>query len=223
MSGIDFGSTDTRRMPVYLLLDVSGSMAGAPVAAVEQGVQLLHNELLGQPQAVEMVHLGVITFASSSHELVPLTPITSFSPPQLSAGGATALGAALRELGRALDNEIVANTPGKKGDYKPLVFLLTDGEPTDSWEPELNALNSRKEKKVGSIIALGCGEYVNTGVLKQITPNVLLMTDVTPDNLRAFFKWVSASVTTASKSAASPSSGEAATLPPPPSGFQVVL
>lgn len=223
MPEIDFGSTDTRRMPVYLLLDVSGSMSGAPINAVEQGVQLLHNELLGQPQAVEMVHLSVITFGSSANQIVPLTPINSFSPPMLSAGGATALGGALRELGRALDREVTPTTATKKGDYKPLVFLLTDGEPTDSWEPELNALNSRREKKAGSIIALGCGDGVNTTVLRQITSNVLLMTDVTPDNLRAFFKWVSASVTTASKSAAAPSGGDAATLPPPPAGFTVAL
>ena len=219
-----FGGTPTRRMPVYLLLDVSGSMAGAPIMAVEQGVQLLHNELLGQPQAVEMVHLSIITFASTANQVVPLTPITSFSPPPLSAGGATALGGALRELGRSLDRDIKSNTATQKGDYKPLVFLLTDGEPTDSWEPELNALNSRSERKPGTIIALGCGDGVNQAVLRRITGSVLIMTDVTPDNLRAFFKWVSQSVTTASKSAASPSSGEAvATLPPPPSGFQVVL
>jgi uncharacterized protein YegL len=225
MDGIDFGSTDTRRMPVYLMLDVSGSMSGAPVMAVEQGVQLLVNELLNQPQAVEMVYLSVITFASSANQIIPLTAVTSFSAPPLSAGGGTALGAALRELCRALDREITPNTPAKKGDYKPLVFLLTDGEPTDSWEPELAALKNRTEKKAGSIIALGCGDSVNTGVLQQITSNVLLMTDVTADNLRAFFKWVSASVTTASKSAASPlGSGEAAaTLPPPPAGFDVVL
>lgn len=222
---IDFGSTDVRRMPVYLLLDVSGSMSGAPIMAVEQGVQLLHNELMGQPQAVEMVHLSVITFASSASQVIPLTQITNFTPPALSASGGTSLGGALRELAHALDREIIPNSPAKKGDYKPLVFLLTDGEPTDSWEPELNALNSRREKRAGSIIALGCGDAVNTGVLRQITSNVLLMTDVTPDNLRAFFKWVSASVTTASKSAASPASGgeAAAALPPPPSGFQVVL
>ena len=223
MTGIDFGSTDTRRMPVYLLLDLSGSMAGAPIMAVEQGVQSLHNELLNQPQAVELVHLSVITFASTANQIIPLTPVTSFNPPPLSAGGGTAMGAALRELGRALDREITPTTPAKKGDYKPLVFLLTDGEPTDSWEPELAALKSRSEKKAGSIIALGCGDSVNTGVLRQITDNVLLMTDVTPDNLRAFFKWVSASVTTASKSAAAPAGSQGAVLPPPPSGFQVVL
>ena len=224
MSDIDFGGSDNqRRMPVYLLLDTSGSMAGAPIMAVEQGVQLLHNELIGQPQAVEMVHLSVITFASSANQIIPLTPITSFTPPTLSAGGGTSLGGALRELGQALDREITPTSAAKKGDYKPLVFLLTDGEPTDSWESELNALKSRREKKAGSIIALGCGDGVNTSVLRQISENVLLMTDVTSDNLRAFFKWVSASVTTASKSAASPAGADGAMLPPPPSGFEIVL
>jgi len=222
---IDFGSTDTRRMPVYLLLDVSGSMAGAAIQAVEQGVQLLHNELLAQPQAVEMVNLSVITFASSANQVVPLTPITNFTPPPLSAGGMTAMGDAFRTLGQALDSEIVPNSPTKKGDFKPLVFLLTDGEPTDNWEAELNALQGRAEKKPGTMIALGCGDGVNTTTLQQITSMVLLMTDVTPDNLRAFFLWVSQSVTTASQSAASPGSGgePAVTLPPPPSGFEVVL
>jgi len=220
---IDFGSNDVRRMPVYLLLDVSGSMSGAPIIGVEQGVQLLHNELINQPQAVEVVHLSVITFASSASQVTPLTPITSFAPPALSAGGGTSLGGALRELANALDREIIPNSATKKGDYKPLVFLLTDGEPTDSWEPELNALNSRRDKKAGSIIALGCGDSVNTSVLRQITSNVMLMTDVTPDNLRAYFKWVSASVLTASQKAGASSGDTSAALPPAPQGFQVVL
>lgn len=220
---IDFGSNDVRRMPVYLLLDVSGSMSGAPIIGVEQGVQLLHNELINQPQAVEVVHLSVITFASSASQVIPLTPITSFAPPALSAGGGTSLGGALHELANALDREIIPNSATKKGDYKPLVFLLTDGEPTDSWEPELNALNSRRDKKAGSIIALGCGDSVNTSVLRQITSNVMLMTDVTPDNLRAYFKWVSASVLTVSQKAGTSSGETSAALPPAPQGFQVVL
>ena len=94
---IDFGTTSTRRQPVYLLLDVSGSMSGAPIMAVEQGVQLLHNELMNQPQAVEVVHLSVITFASTAQQVTPLTPISSFTPPPLTAGGGTSLGGALRE------------------------------------------------------------------------------------------------------------------------------
>lgn len=220
---IDFGSNDVRRMPVYLLLDSSGSMAGATIQGVEQGVQFLRNELLSLPQAVEMVHIGVITFASTANQVVPLTPLTSFTPPGLTATGTTSLGGALQLLSQALDREITPTTGDKKGDYKPLVFLLTDGEPTDDWEPALRALNSRQEKKVGSLIALGIGDSVNFDVLRKITPNVLSMADVTKDNLHAFFRWVSASVKTASVSAAAAASGAGAALPPPPAGFQVVL
>lgn len=221
---IDFGSNDIRRMPVYLLLDVSGSMSGTPIQAVEQGVALLWNELLSQPQAVEMVHISVITFGSSAQQVVKLSELTKFQPPRLSAGGSTAMGDAFRLLAQALDREIVSNQAEQKGDYKPLIFLLTDGSPTDSWETEVRNLKARAQKKAGTIIALGCGDSVNTGVLRQITEFVLLMTDVTSDNLRAFFKWVSASVTTASQSAANSGGAEAAVnLPPPPSGFQVIL
>ncbi|MEM7031375.1 MAG: VWA domain-containing protein [Chloroflexota bacterium] len=222
---IDFGSEDIRRMPVYLLLDVSGSMNGAPIQAVEQGVQLLHDSLLNQPQAVELAYLSVITFASKAQQIIPLTPLLQFTPPSLSAGGATALGGALHTLGEALDNEIIQNSAERKGDYKPLIFLLTDGEPTDTWQPEVEALKARDQKKVGNIIALGCGGAVNTDILKQVTPQVLLIEDVTPDNLRAFFKWVSASVTTASQGVAAAPAGEEnrLQLPPPPSGFEVIL
>jgi len=219
-------SAPTRRMPVYLLLDVSGSMAGAPITAVEQGVQSLYNELMDQPQAVEMVNLSVITFGDSANQVVPLSPITSFTPPSLTASGVTSLGGAFRVLAQALDREIISNSPSRKGDYKPLVFLLTDGEPTDRWQSELNALKARSTKKPGTIIALGCGDGVNTVTLKAITENVLLMSDVTPDNLKAFFKWVSQSVSTASASAAGASDAEVAApiAPPPPgAGFVVSL
>lgn len=227
---IDFGSDDIRRMPVYLLLDVSGSMNGAPIQAVEQGVQLLHNSLLDHPQAVEMAHLSVITFANRATQIIPLTPLLQFVPPTLSAGGATALGGALRVLGQALDHEITVNSAERKGDYKPLIFLLTDGEPTDTWQPQLAALKARDQRTIGNIIALGCGDAVNTKILRQITESVLLMTDVTPDNLRAFFKWVSASVTSASQVAAAPAGAGPAgagqdrlRLPPPPQGFEIIL
>jgi uncharacterized protein YegL len=72
-----------------------------------------------------------------------------------------------------------------------LVFWITDGEPADDWKAGLKYLRQRTDGLLGSIIALGAGDAVNTGVLRQITPNVLLMTDVTSDNLRAFFRWVS--------------------------------
>lgn len=221
---MDFGGAESRRLPIYLLLDTSGSMAGAPIQAVNQGVNLLYNELMNDPSAIETVHMAVITFDSQAKMVMPLTELTQFNPPNLNAGGTTSLGAALHLLGNSLDRDIVSNSSNRKGDYKPLVFLMTDGMPTDNWEHQADAIKNRTKQKVATIIALGCGGGVETSTLKRITEVVLMMDSITPDQITQFFKWVSQSVSTASVSAQAAGGGEAqAQLPPPPTGIQVVL
>jgi uncharacterized protein YegL len=188
----------TRRLPAYLLLDVSGSMAGDPIQGVNNGVQLLYNELLNNPQALDTVHLAVITFGNEAHIVSPLTDLLNFKPPQLTADGATSLGAALTKLNQSLDADIIPNSNAQKGDYRPLVFLLSDGSPTDNWRDPLKVLRSRTTSKIGTLIALACGAAARVDVLKEIADVVLLMDNVTSDALQAYFRWVSASVGTAS-------------------------
>src|SRR5437667_5709485 len=94
-----------RRLPVYLVLDVSGSMAGEPIEAVRQGVRALLADLRSDPQALETAYLSVITFAGSAVQACPLTELMTFQEPSLTAGGATAMGAALRLLEQSVDTE----------------------------------------------------------------------------------------------------------------------
>lgn len=210
-----------RRLPVYLLLDVSGSMDGAPLQAVNQGVALLYNELMNTPQAVETCWVSVITFESQAQQIIPLTELTKFNPPVLQSGGATSMGAALDLLGQAIDREVADNSGEKKGDYKPLIFLLTDGEPTDDWRSALQRLRSRTQRKPATIIGLGCGSGANITTLKQIADITLLMQDTTPDAIASFFKWVSQSVKNASISASG--GGGQMNLPQPPQTLQIVI
>jgi uncharacterized protein YegL len=183
-----------RRRPVYLLLDTSSSMFGAPIQAVQQGVHLIHRELLNNPHAIETVYLSVITFDSTARQIVQLTSVEAFTPPTLKAEGNTALGAAITLLNEALDRELRPNVEGRKGDYRPLVFLLTDGAPTDAWKEPVAKLKARTTHKVGSLVALGCGPNANVTLLKEITSDVIKMSDVSPDSLQQFFKWVSSSI-----------------------------
>src|SRR5215471_9150233 len=129
----DGTAADIRRLPVYLVLDCSGSMAGEPINAMEMGLKALLADLRSDPQALETVWLSVITFASAAEQVIPLTDIHDFLPPDLNAGGTTALGEAIDLLADRIRHEVRVTQQNQKGDWKPLVFILTDGEPTDAW------------------------------------------------------------------------------------------
>lgn len=207
-----------RRLPVYLLLDCSGSMSGEPIEAVKQGIKALLTELKGDPQALETACLSVITFNSTARQISPLTELMLFKEPELIAGGATALGGALHVLADCIRTEVRTSTATQKGDWKPLVFLLTDGAPTDNLDEGIEAL---KSVSTGNIIACAAGANANTNTLRKITNNVLMMNNLTAGDLAAFFAWVSGSIKVSSKSIdAKP--GEAIQLPPPPQGFVIV-
>lgn len=210
----------TRRLPVYLLIDCSGSMMGEPIEAVRQGIKALLSELRGDPQALETAYLSVITFDSQARQIIPLTELMQFKEPALHAGGATALGGALKVLMDCVNAEVRKSTETQKGDWRPLVFILTDGAPTDT-DAFNRAVQDLKSAGIANIIACAAGSNARTSCLKQITSNVLMMNTLSSGDMAQFFQWVSGSIKMSSKSVdARP--GDAIHLPPPPQGFVIV-
>ena len=210
-----------RRLPVYLLLDVSGSMTGEPITAVQNGVQTMVSALMGDPQALESAYISVITFSNSAEQLVPLTELSRFTPPQLTAGGMTSLGEALKFVAQCADREVVKNTPEAKGDWKPLVFIMTDGGATDDVE---KGLVEFRKKKWGIVVACGAGSGADTGELSKITEAVVSLDTTDSASIGAFFKWVSASVSCSSKSVGTANKEVSSLdqLPPPPPEIQIL-
>lgn len=211
-----------RRLPVYLLLDTSGSMYGEPIEAVKNGVQTLISTLRGDPYVLETAYISIITFNSTAQQVTPLTELSAFQQPQIEASGCTALGEALTLLAQKVDTEIVKTTQEVKGDWKPLVFLMTDGEPTDDLQ---KGLNEFKKRKFGMIVACAAGQGANTKTLKQITENVVQLDTADSATIKAFFKWVSASISTGSQKVED-AHGDVATmseLPPPPPEVNIVV
>jgi uncharacterized protein YegL len=211
--------SSTRRLPVYLLLDVSGSMSGAPLEAVKQGMNELVKNLNDVPQAVETCWLSVITFESQARQVVPLTELPKFISPPLQTGGGTAMGAAFELLNQAIDRDVKPNTAERKGDYQPIIFLLTDGAPTDEYRSSLDRVKQRKEKKSVTLIALGCGSQANMDLLKEVANIALRLEDTTPQGIKDFFKWVTNSLGAASKGASV--GGGDLQLPPPPATLTI--
>jgi len=211
-----------RRLPVYLVLDTSGSMSGEPIQAVENGMQMLVSALRQDPQALESAYLSVITFDSNAKQVVPLTDLASFQMPALNANGATELGAALSLVDNCAKNEVTKSTPEKKGDWRPLVFLMTDGGPTDDWRKGLAVF---KASRWGMVVCCAAGQGADTSVLKQISPECVVQLDTADSkSLAAFFKWVSSSVSTSSKSVNEGNKEVTGLdqLPPPPPEITIV-
>lgn len=212
-----------RRLPVYVLADCSGSMVGDPIESVKNGLRLLHANLLGDPSAVESAHLSVITFSSTAEQIIPLIEVAAFEPPELTAAGTTALGHALRILCDCLQREVRGNTLDKKGDWKPLVFVLTDGAPTDNWRPWAERIRAA-QPPLARIVAVACGTEADVAPLHVLTDTVLLMRDMSADSFRQFFKWMANSVsqTSARVGTAPVVLSGAGSLPPPPPVITIV-
>jgi uncharacterized protein YegL len=198
-------------------------MVGDPIEAVKNGLRMLHANLLGDPSAVESAFLSVITFSSTADQLIPLTEVSAFEPPELTAAGTTALGHALRILCDCLRREVRSNSAESKGDWMPLVFILTDGAPTDNWVPWAERIR-QAQPPLANIVAVACGADADPAPLHAVTDTVLLMREMSADSFRQFFKWMANSVSqTSARVGAGPAVlMGAGSLPPPPPVITIV-
>lgn len=188
-----------RRLPVYFLIDVSESMVGDQINSVEEGISHVIQELKKDPYALETVHISIIVFAGKAKTIIPLTDIITFYPPKFSIGSGTNLGDGLGQLMYEMRRNYVPTTPDKKGDWKPIVFLFSDGTPTD--KPQ-NAINEWKQNWAGksSLIAISLGDPESVMKLKELTQDVYLINDTSANTYKNFFKWVTASIKASSVS-----------------------
>lgn len=196
-----------RRLPVYLLLDCSESMIGDGLKAVQSGTETMLRSLRTDPHALETVWLSCIAFDSEARLLFPLTELTDVQPPKLRVRPGTAIGAALNLCADRIQQEVRRTTADQKGDWRPLIILITDGQPTDDWSRALQRLGQQVKPSPANIYAIGCGEDVDTESLRRLTDIVLHMPDMTEDKIKKLFVWLTASVTEGSRGVHEPNEG----------------
>ncbi|MCL7987430.1 VWA domain-containing protein [Sphingobacterium sp. lm-10] len=210
-----------RRLLAYFLLDTSGSMRGEPIQALNNGFNGLVSMLRMDPQAMDSLHISVITFDREVHCLVPLTDLASFRPVEILCpeSGPTHTGEALEMLHEMVDKELIKGSFERKGDWKPLLFVFTDGKPSDIQKYRMS-IAKIKALDFGIIVGCAAGPKSEVSFLKELTNDVVKLDTTDSHTLTTFFRWVSSSIEMGSKSQGT---GEGIYLPPPPSELNIIV
>ena len=204
----DFASNPEPRCPCVLLLDVSGSMTGRPLDELNAGLTLFKDELAADSLAMKRVEIGIVTFGPVNVEM-PFTTAAAFFPPTLQAQGDTPMGAAILEaLNMVRDRKQDYRSNGISY-YRPWVFLITDGGPTDAWKAAAEAVREGEASKQFAFFAIGV-KGANMDVLRQIS-SAREPLSLEGMKFRELFKWLSSSLSSVSKSTL----GSEVPLPPP--------
>ncbi len=209
-----------RKLPVYLLLDTSGSMRGEPIEAVNTGVRTMVAALRQDPHALETVYISILTFDSDAKVVLPMTALDELQLPQITTpqSGPTHLGLALERLTPLFYQDVRRSTAEVKGDFAPYLFVMTDGRPSDT---QLFEQQCPKIRALGFASIIGCvaGPKAKKEDIAALCDHVVALDTMDSVGFTSLFNWVTAAIASGNRSLGACA---AVTLPPPPPEIHLV-
>ena len=195
-SDIEFADNPQPRCPCVLVLDTSGSMGGAPIAELNRGLDTLRASLELSDLASQRVELALITFGPVQL-ISDFSTVVGFRPGQLRAAGQTPMGEAIEKAIALLKDRKRRYNENGIPYYRPWIFLITDGGPTDGWKTAASLVKAGEANKEFLFYAVGV-ENANFDILRQISVrDPLKLKGLSFDQL---FVWLSNSFTRVSES-----------------------
>ena len=209
-----------RKLPLYILLDTSGSMRGEPIAAVRVGLDSMLSSLKRDPYALETMHVCIITFDRAARIFVPMTELSCLQIPEIPPleSSPTNLGEALELMCQCYDREVIKSSNTQKGDWQPLAVVLTDGSPSDTMQFE-EMCERIRNYRFAHIIGCAAGPKAKTEPLRKFATDVVFLETMDSNAFSKFWQWVSLAVSRTSQSA----DMSLDDLPPPPSEVRLAI
>jgi uncharacterized protein YegL len=208
----EFTSAVARPLPVIVLADTSGSMSeNGKIEALNTALNDMVAGFAEEEQGRAEIHVAVITFGGVAEVHLDLVPAAKVVLRPLGASGKTPMGGAF-DLARGLVED-QQKIPSRA--YAPAIVLLSDGQPTDEWEPALAQLLGSERAKKAQRFALGIGADADATVLRRFVSNPEGKVYGAADamQIKSFFRWVTMSVATRSRST-TPDASAVADFPP---------
>jgi uncharacterized protein YegL len=193
----DFAVNPEPRLPCVLLLDVSGSMAGKPLAELNQGLIDYRKELQADSLASRRVEVAIVTFGGEVRTVCDFTTAEAFSPPTLTESGQTPMGAAIEHALSMVQKRKQAYRDNGIPYFRPWVFMITDGVPTDAWQAAADKVKQAEEMRGLCFFAVGV-EGADLEVLAKISVRQPLKLQGL--RFRDLFQWLSSSQRSVSQS-----------------------
>ncbi len=197
----EFTVAMARPLPVIVLADVSGSMATeGKIDALNTALSEMIAALAEEDAAQAEIHVAVITFGAEARLHQALAPARDIAWQGLKASGRTPMGVAF-DLARDLIEDR-GRVPGRA--YRPTIVLVSDGQPTDTWNKPLQRLLGSERAGKAQRFALGIGADADRGMLAAFLadPKGRVFEAHETRQIRNFFRWVTMSVSQRTRSAA---------------------
>lgn len=194
-----FVSNDGRALPVFLLLDCSGSMSGEKIETLNNAVVDMINDFKSEHLSEVNIQMCIVTFGNQASLHTDLCSVNSIEYQPLTASGMTPLGGALTILQNIIEDKEKVSSKG----YRPSVILVSDGRPNDAWEQPLETFLTSKRTSKCERWALGIGQDADYQMLQRFLgedSDKKVFDASVAKEISKFFKFVTMSTIARSKS-----------------------
>lgn len=189
----EFVENPENRCPVILLVDTSASMSGAPIQELNRGITTFKEDVLRDTKASLSVEVAIVKFGGAVQLAQDFITIDEFSPQALNASGNTPIGQAIEYALDLLETRKETYKNNGIQYYRPWVFLITDGAPTDEWQQAAQRIKDAEASRRLLFFSVAV-EGANLEILHQISPPERPPIQLNGLDFRSMFQWLSSSM-----------------------------